>query len=78
MRIFEYEIWCSTCNNFFVCLFFFTYQAVAEPEKFAVRKQKNNLAKREQKKRKLYERKPELKFKKIRTQRAIEKAGNDE
>ena len=64
-------------TSLFVCLFF-TYQAVAEPEKFAVRKQKNNLAKREQKKRKLYERKPELKFKKIRTQRAIEKAGNDE
>jgi len=47
-------------------------EAVKEPEKFAARKQKLNLAKREQKKRKLYERKPELKFKKIRSQKATD------
>lgn len=43
-------------------------EAITDPEKFAKRKQKATLAKREQKKRKLYEKKPVLKFKKIRSQ----------
>jgi len=42
-------------------------EAVHNPEKFALRKQKTNLAKRAQRKRKLYEQKPNLKFKKIRS-----------